>query len=183
MIRKLCGCQYMSQVTHGLGLCRLGLMYCTCFFASFHRFYGAKRNCLQGKSPSADNNCTLQYSISYYMVEFCRALVGRSFKKKWAKVSKCLINPWLQYEYSLYYIWLITKVDIWRRFDYSISVLCSLFLKMNHLMSRFAGWQFCASKMVWIAIGEKQLPSKYFFLGDELLIWDTIYWDCVHKFW
>ena len=37
-------------------------------------------------------------------------------------------------------------------------------------MSGFAGWQFCASKMVWIAIGEKQLPSKYFFLGDELLI-------------
>ena len=37
-------------------------------------------------------------------------------------------------------------------------------------MSRFAGWQFCALKMVWIAIGEKQLPSKYFFLGDELLI-------------
>ena len=67
MIRKLCEYHYISHVTHGLGLCRLVLTYCTCFFASFHRFYGAKRNCLQGKSPSADNNCTLHtaYPITW----------------------------------------------------------------------------------------------------------------------
>ena len=40
---------------------------------------------------------TVHYNTAYPITwfEFCRALVGRSFrKKKWAKVSKCLINPW-----------------------------------------------------------------------------------------
>ena len=86
MTRELCGCQYILHVTLGLGLCLLVLTYCTCFFASFHRFYGAKRNCLQGKFPSADSNCTLLYSLSYNMVEFCRALVGRSFTKNGQKL-------------------------------------------------------------------------------------------------
>ena len=63
------------------------------FLHHFTYFMEQKRSYLQGKFPSADSNCTLLYSRSCYMVEFCRAFVGRSFIKNWAKVSKCLINP------------------------------------------------------------------------------------------